>query len=59
VSNWANAAAGRNVNRGHQPNAKANPMSGTKASGSQNPQDSPLFLWGRLSSSSEVSDALD
>jgi len=44
VSNWANAAAGRNVNRRRQPNTKANPTSGTKASGSQNLQDPPLSL---------------
>jgi len=44
VSNWANAAAGRNVNPGHQPNAKAYLTSGTMTSGSHNQQDSPLSL---------------
>jgi len=48
VSNWSNAAAGHNVNPGCQQNTKANPMSRTKASESQNPQDSPLSLRGWL-----------
>ena len=34
-------------------------MNSTKASGSQNPQDSPLFLPGWSSSSSDVSDDFD
>jgi len=44
VSNWANPLAGCNVNPEAQPKGKAIPMNSTKASGSQNPQDSPLFL---------------
>lgn len=59
VSNWANALAGRNVNPAAQPKGKAIPMNSTKASGSQNPQDSPLFLPGWSSSSSDVSDDFD
>jgi len=59
VSNWANALAGRNVNPAAQPNGKAIPMNSTKASGSQNPQDSHLFLPGLSSSSSDVSDDFD
>jgi len=46
VSNWANALGGRNVNPAAQPKGKAIPMNSTKASGSQNPQDSLLFLPG-------------
>jgi len=59
VSNWAKALAGRNVNPAAQPKGKAIPMNSTKASGSQNPQDSPLFLPGWSSSSSDVSDDFD
>jgi len=59
VSNWANALAGRNVSPAAQPKGKAIPMNSTKASGSQNPQDSPLFLSGWSSSSSDVSDDVD
>jgi len=59
VSNWANAVAGRNVILAAQPKAKAIPMNSTKASGSRNAQDPPLFLPGWSSSSSDVSDDLD
>jgi len=59
VSNWANALAGRNVNLAAQPKGKAIPMNSTMASGSQNPQDSLLFLPGWSSSSSDVSDNFD
>jgi len=59
ISNWANALAGRNVNRAAQPKGKAIPMNSTKASGSQNPQYSPLFLPGWFSSSSDLSDDFD
>jgi len=59
LSNWANPLAGRNVNPAAQPKGKAIPMNSTKAGGSQNPQDSPLFLQGWSSSSSDVSDNLD
>jgi len=59
VSNWANALAGRNVKPAAQPKGKAIPMNSTKASGSQNPQDSPLFLPGWSSSTSDVSDDFD
>jgi len=59
VSNWANALAGRNVNPAAQPQGKAIPMNSTKASESQNPQDSPLFLPGWSNSSSDVSDDFD
>jgi len=44
VSNWSNALAERNVNPEAQPKGNAIPMNSTNASGSQNPQDSPLFL---------------
>ena len=56
VCNWANALARRNVNLAAQPKGKAIPMNSTKASGSQNPQESPLSLPGWSSSSSHVSD---
>ena len=46
VPNWANALAGRNINPAAQPKGKAIPMNSTKASGSQNPQDSHIFLPG-------------
>jgi len=59
VSNWANALAGRNVNPAAQPKGKVIPMNSTKASGSQNPQDSPLFLRGWSRSLSDVSDDFD
>jgi len=59
VSIWANTLAGRNVNPAAQPKGKAIPMKSTKISGSQNPQDSPLFLPGWSSSSSDVSDDFD
>ena len=59
VSNWANALAGRNVNLAAQPKVKAIPMNSTQASGSKYPQDSPLFLPGWSSSSSDVSDDFD
>jgi len=59
VSNWANALAGGNVNPAAQPKGKAIPMNSTKASGSQNPQDSPLYLPGWSSSSSDVADDFD
>jgi len=59
VSNWANTLAGRNVTPEAQPKGKAIPMNSTKASGSQNPQGSPLFLPGWSSSSSDVSDDFD
>jgi len=59
VSNWANALAGRNVNPEAHPKGKAIAMNSTKASGSQNPQDSPLFLPGWSGSSSDVSDDFD
>jgi len=59
VSNWANALAGRNINLAAQPKGKAIPMNSTKASRSQNSQDSPLFLPGWSSSSSDVSDDFD
>ena len=59
VSNWANALAGHNVNPAAQPKGKAIPMNGTKASRSQNPQESPLFLLGGSSLSSDVSDNFD
>jgi len=55
-SNGANALAGGNVNPAAQPKAKAIPMNSTKASESQNPQDSHDFLLGCSSSSSDVSD---
>ena len=59
ASNWANALAGRNVNPEAQPNGKAIPMNSTKASGSQNRQDSPLFLLGWSSSSLDFSEDFD
>jgi len=59
VSHWANALAGCNVNPAAQPKGKAIPMNSTNASGSQNPQDSPLFLPRWSSSSSDVSDDFD
>ena len=59
VSNWANALAGCNVNPAAQAGGKAIPMNCTKASGSQNPQDSPLFLPGWSSLSLDVSDDCD
>jgi len=59
LSNWANPLAGRNVNPAAQPKGKPIPMNSTKASGSQNPQDSPLFLPGWSSSSSDVLDDFD
>jgi len=59
ASNWANALAGCNVNPAAQPKGKAMSMTSTKASGSQNPQDSPLFFPGWSSSSSDVSDQFD
>jgi len=59
VSDWANTLAGRNVNPAAQPIGKAFPKNTTKASGSQNPQDSPLFLPRWSSLSSDVSDDLD
>ena len=59
VSNWANALARRNVNPAAQPKRKAIPMNSTKASGSQNQLDSPLFLPRWSSSSSHVSDDFD
>jgi len=46
VSDWANALARRNVILEAQPKRKAIPMNTTTASGSQNPQDFPLFLPG-------------
>jgi len=46
VSNWANVLAGCNVNPAAQAKEKAIAMHGTKASGSQKTQDSPLFLPG-------------
>jgi len=58
-SNSANALAGRNVNPAAQAKGKAIAMNGTKVCGSQNPQDSPLFLVGCLSSSSDVSNDFD
>jgi len=59
VSDWANALARRNVNPGAEPKGKAIAMNSTKASGSQNLQDSPLFVPGWSSSSSDVSDDFD
>jgi len=59
ASNWANTLAGRNVNPAAQPKGNAIPINGTKASGSQNPQDSCLFLAPWSSSSSDVSDDFD
>jgi len=59
VSNWANTLAGHNVNPAAQPKGKAIPLNCTKSSGSQNPQDSPLFLQGWSSSSSDISDDFD
>jgi len=50
VSNRAKALAGGNVNPAAPPKGKAIAMNSTKASGSQNPQDSPLFLQGWSSS---------
>jgi len=44
VSKWANGLAGGNVNLAAEPKGKAIPMNSTKASGSQNPQDSHHFL---------------
>jgi len=59
VSNWANALGGRNVNAAGQPKNEAIPLNSTKASRSQNPPASPLFLLGWSSSSSDVSDNFD
>jgi len=59
VSNCPNALAGCNVNPAAQPKAKAIPMNSTKASGSENTQDSPLFLPGWSSSASDSSDDFD
>jgi len=59
VSNWANCLANHNVNPAGQPKEKLIPMNGTKASGSQTPQHSPLFLPGWSSSLSDISDDFD
>jgi len=55
VSNWANTIARGNVNLAAQLKAKAIPMNHAQAGGSPNPQDSPLFLPGWSSSSSDIS----
>ena len=59
VSNWANTLAGCDVNPAAQPKAKAIPRISTKASRSQNPQDSAVFLPGWSSSRSDLSDDFD
>jgi len=59
VPNRANTLARRKINPEAQPKGKPIPINGTKTSGSQNPQDSPLSLEGWSSSSSDVSDDFD